>query len=105
VVMESKAADVGLFILFGLLKTLFKLPFFLETVLLGHLPFFFFGFHDTTLMTEILQFSVKHLVSAELALQTAVIKRNFDAWLQADLLETLLTIGENPSIVTLELML
>jgi hypothetical protein len=102
--VEGETADVGLFVLFGLFKALLEFPFFLETVLLGHLPFLLVGLHDTAVMTEILQSSVKHLVSAELTFQTAVIEGNLDAGFQADLLKALFTIGEDPGIVAFELM-
>ena len=53
-VMEGKATDVSLFVLFRFLKALFELAFFLETVLLGHLSLFLLSLHDTTLVTEVL---------------------------------------------------
>lgn len=102
--VEGKGADVRLFILFSFLQTLFELPFLLKPMLLSHLALFFFRLDDATLMAEILQFAIEHLVSAEFALQTAVIERNLDAGFQTNLLETLLTIGENPCIIAFELM-
>jgi hypothetical protein len=104
-VVEGETADIALFVLFGFFEALLKLPFLLEAVLLGHLSFLFLRLHDTTLMTEILQLTVKHLVSAELTFQRTIIKRYLDARLQTNLLETFLTVRENPGIVTLELML
>ena len=104
VAVEGETADVAFLILFGLFKALFELALFLETVFLGHLLFLFVSLHDTTVVTEIFQFSVEHLVSAEFTFQTAVIEGDLDTGFQADLLKALFAVGENPGIITFELM-
>ena len=74
-------------------------------MLLGHLALLLLGLHDAAFRAEVLQFSIEHLVLAELALQTAVIQRNLYAWLQSYLVEALLAIAQYPCIITLELVL
>ena len=103
--MESKRTDVRFLVLLRLLQTLFEFAVLLETVLLCHLALLFLRLHDTAFRTEILQFTVKHLVFAELTFQRTVIERIFDAGLQTDLVEALLTIGEHPGVIALELVL
>ena len=71
----------------------------------GHLAFLLFGLYDTTLRAEVLQLAVEHLILAELALQRSIIKRYLDAWLQANLVETLLAVAQYPGVVALKLVL
>ena len=102
--VEGKRTDVSLFVLFLFLQALLELALLLETVLFCHLTLLLVSLHDTTLRAEVLQFAIEHLILAELTLQTAVVKRNLDAGLQANLVETLLTIAEHPGVVALELV-
>ena len=102
--MEGECTDVGFLVLFLLFQALLELTVFLETVLLGHLTLLILCLHDTTLMTEILQLTVEDLVFAEFTLQRTIVERNLDAWLQTDLFEALLTVGEYPGIIVEELV-
>ena len=103
--MEGKGTDVAFFILLCLLKALLEVAVFLEAVLLSHLALLFLCLHDAAFRAEVLQLSVEHLVFAEFAFQRTVVKRNFDARLQANLVETFLAIAEHPGIVAFELVL
>ena len=103
--MECERPDVAFLILFCLFQALFELTVLLETVFLGHLALLLFALHDATVLTEILQFSVEHLVFTELTLQRSVIERNLDTWLQTDLVEAFFTVTEHPGIVAFELVL
>ena len=91
--VEGETANVAFLVLLCFFKALLELTLFLEAVLLSHLLLFIVGLHNAAIMTEVLQLAVEHLISAELTLQTAIIKRNLNAGFKADLLETLLTIG------------
>ena len=105
VLVESKVQNIGLLVLLFLFQALLKLALLLKAVLLGHLALLLFGLHHATFRAEVLQFTVKHLVLTELALQTAVVKGNLDAGLQTNLVEALLAVAQYPGVVALELVL
>ena len=100
--VELEAADICLLILCLLAHTLLELALLLETVLLRHLALLALSLHDTALRAELLHLAVEHHVLAELALQTSVIYRNLDRWLQSNLLEALLAVAQYPSLVACE---
>ena len=97
--VELEAADISILVLSLLAYTLLELALLLETVLLRHLALLALSLHDTALRAELLHLAVEHHVLAELALQTSVIYRNLDRWLQANLLEALLAVAQYPSLV------
>ena len=104
VAVERKRADIAIFVLLLLVETLLELTVLLETVFLGHQAFFGLGLHHTAFAAEGLHLTVEHLVFAEFALQRAVVQGYLDAGLQADLLEALLTIRQDPCIAAHELV-
>ena len=74
-------------------------------MLLGHQTFLLFGLHGVAFLGEHLHLAFEHLVLAQLALQRTVVERGLQAGFQAYLVEALLTIGEHPGIIPLELVL
>ena len=103
--VKGERTNVGFLVLFLLLHAFLELTVLLEAVLLGHLTTFLVTLDLTTLRAEHLHLAIKQLVLAELTFQRAVEQRNLDAWLQAYLVETLLTVTQHPGIVARELML
>ena len=102
--MELKRTDVAILVLLLFVQTLLKLTLLLETVLLSHLALLLLCLHNTAFPTEIAHLTVKHLIFAELTLQTAVEQGNLDAGFQTNLAEAFLTIGEYPSFVACKLV-
>ena len=91
--MERKGAYISLCILFILVKSLLKVAFFLEPMLLCHLLFLLFCLDDAALMAEFFHLSIKELIASELTFQRSVVYRNLDTGLQSNLSEAFFTVG------------
>ena len=102
--MEFEIADVCFFVFLLFVEAFLEFAVLLEATLLSHLALFLFCLNSTALGTEILDFTVEHLIFAELTLQRTIVNRNLDAGLEAYLVKAFLAVGEYPGVVARKLM-
>ena len=84
---------------------LLEVPVLLESVGLGHRAALFVGLDVASLAPEVLQFAAEDLIFLQLAVERTVVEGYLEAGLEADAVEELFVIADNPGLAADKLVL